>query len=163
MQNLFCENEFYLHGNNKIISTAMASPRFEIETYWTLGQLGSHLTLQRSNYESIERFVITVTAICITWPGLFSLVVFCSLYPHKNHAQELFCTGFIPDFLVWKIVDLGMTFAVCSKLNLSLHLTPERMHSRLVLEKSKRNQEPIKWSLHLPYKPLESTLSRVDL
>ena len=24
-------------------------------------------------------------------------------------------------------------------------------------------QEPIKWSLHLPYKPLESTLSRVDL
>ena len=66
MQNLFCENEFYLHGNNKIISTAMASPRFEIETYWTLGQLGSHLTLQRSNYESIERFVITVTAICIT-------------------------------------------------------------------------------------------------
>ena len=27
----------------------------------------------------------------------------------------------------------------------------------------KRGQEPIKWSLHLPYKPLESTLSRVDL
>ena len=26
-----------------------------------------------------------------------------------------------------------------------------------------RWQEPIKWSLHLPYKPLESTLSRVDL
>ena len=25
------------------------------------------------------------------------------------------------------------------------------------------SQEPIKWSLHLPYKPLESTLSRVDL
>ena len=25
------------------------------------------------------------------------------------------------------------------------------------------DQEPIKWSLHLPYKPLESTLSRVDL
>ena len=25
------------------------------------------------------------------------------------------------------------------------------------------NQEPIRWSLHLPYKPLESTLSRVDL
>ena len=24
-------------------------------------------------------------------------------------------------------------------------------------------QEPIKWSLHFPYKPLESTLSRVDL
>ena len=24
-------------------------------------------------------------------------------------------------------------------------------------------QEPIKWSLHLPYMPLESTLSRVDL
>ena len=24
-------------------------------------------------------------------------------------------------------------------------------------------QEPIKWSLHLPYNPLESTLSRVDL
>ena len=24
-------------------------------------------------------------------------------------------------------------------------------------------QEPIKWSLYLPYKPLESTLSRVDL
>ena len=24
-------------------------------------------------------------------------------------------------------------------------------------------QEPIKWSLHLPYKPLASTLSRVDL
>ena len=24
-----------------------------------------------------------------------------------------------------------------------------------------RNQEPIKWSLHIPYKPLESTLSRV--
>ena len=24
-------------------------------------------------------------------------------------------------------------------------------------------QEPIKWSLHLPYKPLQSTLSRVDL
>ena len=24
-------------------------------------------------------------------------------------------------------------------------------------------QEPIKWSLHLPYKPLEPTLSRVDL
>ena len=25
------------------------------------------------------------------------------------------------------------------------------------------NQEPMRWSLHLPYKPLESTLSRVDL
>ena len=24
-------------------------------------------------------------------------------------------------------------------------------------------QEPIRWSLHLAYKPLESTLSRVDL
>ena len=24
-------------------------------------------------------------------------------------------------------------------------------------------QEPIKWSLHLPYMPLESTLSRVDI
>ena len=24
-------------------------------------------------------------------------------------------------------------------------------------------QEPIKWSLHLPYKPLESALSRLDL
>ena len=24
-------------------------------------------------------------------------------------------------------------------------------------------QEPIKWSVHLPYKPLESTLSRADL
>ena len=24
-------------------------------------------------------------------------------------------------------------------------------------------QEPMKWSLHLPYKPSESTLSRVDL
>ena len=26
-----------------------------------------------------------------------------------------------------------------------------------------QHQEPIKWSLHLPYMPLESTLSRVDL
>ena len=25
------------------------------------------------------------------------------------------------------------------------------------------HQEPIKWSLHLPYKPLESTFSRADL
>ena len=43
------------------------------------------------------------------------------------------------DFVVWKMVDLGMTFAVCSKLNLSLHLTPERMYAKLVPEKSKRN------------------------
>ena len=28
---------------------------------------------------------------------------------------------------------------------------------------SYKRQEPIKWSLHLPYMPLESTLSRVDL
>ena len=28
---------------------------------------------------------------------------------------------------------------------------------------NRHNQEPIKWSLHLPYKPLEPTLSRVDL
>ena len=54
--------------------------------------------------------------------------------PETYFAQVLF-----PDFLVWKIVNLGMTFSVCSKLNLSLHLTPERMYARLVSEKSKRN------------------------
>ena len=31
------------------------------------------------------------------------------------------------------------------------------------MDKKGDNQEPIKWSLHLSYKPLESTLSRVDL
>ena len=30
-------------------------------------------------------------------------------------------------------------------------------------ERKRENQEPIRWSLHLQYKPLESTLSRVDL
>ena len=28
---------------------------------------------------------------------------------------------------------------------------------------SDKDQEPIRWGLHLPHKPLESTLSRVDL
>ena len=28
---------------------------------------------------------------------------------------------------------------------------------------NKQNQEPITWSLHLPYKPLESTLSNEEL
>ena len=27
----------------------------------------------------------------------------------------------------------------------------------------KGNKEPFRWNLHLPYKPLKSTLSRVDL
>ena len=34
---------------------------------------------------------------------------------------------------------------------------------RIRLRLSEERQEPIKWSLHLSYKPLESTLSRVDL
>jgi len=33
----------------------------------------------------------------------------------------------------------------------------------MILKWVQKRQEPIKWSLHLPYKPLESTLSRVDL
>ena len=51
--------------------------------------------------------------------------------PKSYFAQVL-----SPDFLVWKIVNLGMTFAVCSKLNVSLQLTPERMYARLVPEKN---------------------------
>ena len=46
--------------------------------------------------------------------------------PESYFAQVL-----SPDFLVWKIVNLGRKFSVCSKLNLSLYLTPECMYARL--------------------------------
>ena len=75
--------------------------------------------------------------------------------------------------LIKKLMQTSIVIVSGSIINASTvhasewHLTP---HMTLSIENCirrtpciKRTQEPIKWSRHLIYKPLESTLSRVDL
>ena len=67
---------------------------------------------------------------------------------------------------------LGVSYAIQQTFSSDLNW-PLKKITRLHMKKNSRGlemrlridplQEPIKWSLHLPYKPLESTLSRVDL
>ena len=60
-----------------------------------------------------------------------------------------------------------LCWAACALLALMSDAKTQRTYveqNKLLLWcKKAQKQEPIKWSLHLPYKPLESTLSRVDL
>ena len=92
----------------------------------------------------------------------FSLSFSCSIYQICGHDtldntdRETISAFVLIDTLVVSSLQDEGGYEISRQNNLELHLGCKYLLIELF-------QEPIKWSLHLPYKPLEPTLSRVYL
>ena len=91
---------------------------------------------------------------------LFSLVGFCSPQQVKFHVFLQLSTWErkMAIEILFAVVISALCILYQANKNISVIYTLNFNNHPILLR-----QEPIKWSLHLPYKPLESTLSRVDL